>query len=219
MVVAGGWPDPFSTYTWDCTIWPRDLGPLPAASILHARATRRRCWPTTRCWLAGGMNGGTVTSAEVYDPATGNWTPTDSLNVPRWRHAATLLSDGKVLVAGGLAGNQSSLADAEIYDPATGTWTVTGSLNNARCLYTAMLLSDGRVLAAGGKTTTAFSRPRNFSIPVLPLPRRQHQLRLQRRPATIELTGKEKKVGGIDTSHLKWRGRPRPMSMFIVMEM
>src|SRR5207247_11403829 len=94
-------------------------------------------------------------SAERYGPGTGNWTPPGSLNVRRWDHTATLLSDGRVLVAGGQSAG-SALADAEIYDPSTGTWTVTGDLNDARGLHKATLLSDGRVLAVGGWAVPGF---------------------------------------------------------------
>lgn len=76
----------------------------------------------------------------------------------RWSHTATLLPNGKVLVAGGFtnpstsANAQPVLASAELYDPATGTWTPTGSMSTRRALHVAQLLPDGKVLVAGGRT-------------------------------------------------------------------
>ena len=68
-------------------------------------------------------------------------------------HTATLLPNGKVLVAGGVVTAAILLASAELYDPATGTWTATGSLNTARYYHTATLLPNGKVLVAGGDGT------------------------------------------------------------------
>jgi hypothetical protein len=70
------------------------------------------------------------------------------MNVARGGHTATLLPDGKVLVAGGVAvGGQ--VFTAELYDPGSGTWTLTAPLGVAVAA-TATLLPDGRVLVAGG---------------------------------------------------------------------
>ena len=81
-------------------------------------------------------------------PLTYTWVATNSLSTGRSDHMATLLPNGKVLVAGGYAGN--ALASAELYDPATGTWTPTGNLITPRYTSTAILLPNGNVLVAGG---------------------------------------------------------------------
>ncbi len=79
----------------------------------------------------------------LIDPG---FTTTGSMSVARSEHTATLLPNGKVLVAGGGA----SLSSAELYDPTHGTWAATGSLATGRRTHTGTLLADGRVLVAGG---------------------------------------------------------------------
>lgn len=86
-------------------------------------------------------------------PATTHFTFTGSLSDGRENHSATLLSDGRVLIAGGTNG-MGPLNSAEIYDPATGAFTPTGSMNTARTYHTATLLPDGRVLVTGGVDAT-----------------------------------------------------------------
>lgn len=84
--------------------------------------------------------------------SAGTFTATGNMTTDRVQHTATLLLDGKVLIAGGYiaAGYGGEFSGAEIYNPATGTFAPTGNLIRARHTHSATLLPDGRVLIAGG---------------------------------------------------------------------
>jgi Galactose oxidase, central domain/Kelch motif len=112
-----------------------------------------------RVLIAGGnpyqwtFDGPFIASAELYDPTKGTFSPTGSLATARNLHTATLLLDGRVLIAGGNDTRTHPLASAELYDPKTGTFKPTGSMTTARSFHTATLMSDGRVLIAGGASS------------------------------------------------------------------
>ena len=94
---------------------------------------------------------GETTSAEIYDPATGAWTPTgDMAGSRRSFFALTSLPDGRAFVSGGIYGEEVSLSKTEIYDPDTNAWTPGPDMAMPRYDHTATALPDGRVLIAGG---------------------------------------------------------------------
>ncbi|HET9344063.1 MAG TPA: kelch repeat-containing protein [Candidatus Limnocylindrales bacterium] len=92
----------------------------------------------------------------VYAPMT--WTSLPAMTTPRSSHTATVLADGRVLVAGGLVEAEGDApTSAEIFDPATSSWTSTGSMTTARTGHNALLLADGRVVVIGGNSPTSGS--------------------------------------------------------------
>jgi hypothetical protein len=105
--------------------------------------------------IAGGEDDWANTSAELYDPSVPTFRATGYLKHARALPTATLLPDGKVLMAGGYAYPAYTLITlntAEIYDSGDGTFSSTVEMVAARAGHTATLLSDGRVLLTGGYT-------------------------------------------------------------------
>ncbi|KYG11324.1 hypothetical protein BE21_57850 [Sorangium cellulosum] len=136
-------------------MWP-SLDPLRTARSSHTATLL----PDGRVLVAGGdaSDGGAnlgpiVDSTEVFDPDSGTWHVVGRMDRARASHTATLLLDGRVLVAGGRAsGEIGSLSHAELFDPDSGTWRIASPMNAARDQHTATLLDDGKVLVAGGRT-------------------------------------------------------------------
>src|SRR5437762_8660358 len=79
--------------------------------------------------------------------------PGGTLVTPRSDHTATLLTDGRVLLAGGYDGGLAATASSEVYNPISNAWIATGNLNQGRRDHGSVLLSDGRALSMGGSTT------------------------------------------------------------------
>ena len=115
-----------------------------------------------RVLVSGGVGGDgsgarVEKSAEIYDPALGQWTPAGNMAKRKFNHAAVRLSDGRVLVVGGAseAGDCIYSTTAEIFSPATGDWQTTDPMATPRGLPAAALLPTGDVLVAGGHTLPA----------------------------------------------------------------
>ncbi|HEX6347301.1 kelch repeat-containing protein [Umezawaea sp.] len=94
---------------------------------------------------------------ELYDTATGTWTPTGSMAHARAAHSATALTATTVLVAGGRAPGATgdgfdpfARATAEVYDLATGTWHAVAAMPAGRAFHRAVALGPGTVLVVGG---------------------------------------------------------------------
>ena len=109
--------------------------------------------PDGEVLIAGGedANFNLLSSAELYNPATGKFTPTGSMTTARVGQSATLLNNGQVLMAGGTG----ATAAAELYNPATGKFTATGSMSGPRGGNVGTLLPDGDVLVTGRAQTFA----------------------------------------------------------------
>jgi N-acetylneuraminic acid mutarotase len=133
----------------------------PAAGNLHAprRLHTLTRLPNGKVLAVGGLNGpSALASAELFDPGTGQWTVTGSLESGRWGHSATLLGDGSVLVTGGSTtrpgGGTTALRSAERFEPDSddGEWSPARPMTDARTAHTAVRLASGLVLVVGGVT-------------------------------------------------------------------
>src|SRR5262245_50203326 len=141
--------------------------------------TRASSWPTpgwqlggTAALLADGavlLAGGEIfefdylADAEIYDAASGNFTPIGYMSRARAAHTATRPSDGTILLAGGprvpwqfvsgtLRCDADAIRDTELYNPATGTFVSSGNMTAPRSNHTATMLMDGTILITGGVT-------------------------------------------------------------------
>jgi hypothetical protein len=158
VLVAGG-----STYfpsntaeIWDPStgVWTT-TGSMSDFRGLHT-ATRL---PDGRVLVAGGFydtNMGVpvlLSSAEIFNPATGTWARTGSMSNARVRHIAELVPNGMVLVAGG---DSTTGATTELYNPALGLWSPGTPMTQGRAGAVAALLHAsltdklGAVFVAGG---------------------------------------------------------------------
>ena len=141
----GSTPDLTTAVTWSSS--QPLVGTISNASGAQGQATGVATGLITITATFGSINSSTM--------LTVGFAATGSLNTPRNSNSATLLPNGKVLIAGGYDYNTGFLASAELYDPATGTYSPTGSMMIPRLGHTATLLNNGKVLFVGGETSSS----------------------------------------------------------------
>jgi|GEM_PF-3772484 len=122
-----------------------------------------------RVLIAGGRNdlGNALRTAEVFTPSTpitlSSFSSTGQMTITRANHSATALSDGSVLIAGGIVSDATASSTAEVYRNGQFTRT-TSPLSNARSSHAAVLLSDGTVLVTNGENgSTKLSSAETFT--------------------------------------------------------
>ena len=169
VLLAGG---DLSTTTAESELYDPVTGQFqPTGSLVVARESHTATpLQDGRVLIVGGTwlqdnNWVSLSDAEIYDPVTGTFSLTGSLNDARYGHTATLLPSGKVLVTGGfITQGPAGLTSAELYDPATGVFTLTGSMSVERFAPVATLLLDGHVLITGDRQTPELYDPATGSF-------------------------------------------------------
>jgi hypothetical protein len=158
VLVAGGYYDEGGDhYLASAEVFNPATNTFSSAGIGTMGTARRGAiaapLPNGRVLVAGGSyNDGVdhyLASAEIFDPATGTFTPASDMGSARVRAAAAPLPDGRVLVAGGNNG-PTRLSSAEVFNPTTDTFTPVNDMTTDRARAAAAPLLDGRVLISGG---------------------------------------------------------------------
>jgi hypothetical protein len=91
-----------------------------------------------------------VSTAEIYNPGPQTFSVTGSLNTARASAGSAVLSNGTVLIAGGIDASGNSLSSVEIYNPRTGTFTLQHVMSKPRSAPIVTVLDSGEILIAGG---------------------------------------------------------------------
>lgn len=169
-VTARSVSDPSKAATATVVLTDAGFRMLATSTLVPRISHTATLLPDGKVLIAGGREcdtlvfdncfGNPLSSAELFDPATETFSATGSMSIARTGHTATLLTDGTVLVAGGVNPASVIEASAEIYDPATGNFIPVGNMAEWRFSHTASLLGDGRVLIVGGYSgDSAFPSP------------------------------------------------------------
>jgi uncharacterized protein (TIGR03437 family) len=158
VLVAGGQTAPMSAELYDPVA--DKFTSLPPMLQGHGTNFTVTVLQSGRVLIDGGSTTGVINStttyagAELFDPVANTFSAAGAVVTPREYHTATLLPDGRVLIAAGST-NVAIFNSAEIYNPTSNTFTATGALGVARFGANAVLLPDGKVLIVGGYYTAS----------------------------------------------------------------
>ena len=163
LLIAGGCDVDGCTTATDTVFLVRgeevlEVAPMHGARDAHTAVELR----DGRVLVIGGFAGEgepPLTTSELFDPATGDWTATGELTTGRGGHAAALLGDGRVLVAGGWVGSRTYTGTTEIYDPSSGDFVPGPDLPEPADSLAAVSLADGCVLLTGGQVAPGKATP------------------------------------------------------------
>ncbi len=159
VLLTGGYNSPsgdVTAETYDVVSrWYGGVPSMPRAHVFHtATLTASGKAAVIGGWVSSG-SGAPSAAVDLYNPATNSWSTGNPMSLGRGFHTATLLQNGKILVAGGQANDSTGTASAQLYDPAANTWSAVPSMANARFYHQATLLASGKVLVTGGRTANA----------------------------------------------------------------
>jgi hypothetical protein len=140
------------------TVAPMNTPRLGSTLTLLANGNVLATGGTSADTAAGAGGGQTIrpdNTAEIYNTQANRWTRTAAaMSTPRFEHTATLLDDGRVLIAGGqgppISGSSAALATTEIYDPAVDSFRKSNDMGDARFNHAAVKLPDRTVMVVGG---------------------------------------------------------------------
>ncbi|XXF77002.1 Ig-like domain-containing protein [Myxococcaceae bacterium GXIMD 01537] len=162
VLAAGGESETRASCLYSSELYDPATGTWAATGYL---GTDRR-WHTAvllgtgKVLVMGGLStyvgiSNSLSSAELYDPATGAWSSAGAMRSTRYAHVASRLSDGRVLVYGGVGDRQM----VDVFDPGTGTWSATGSLLYPRVGPGEVALPGGKLLVFGGTSSSSSQTP------------------------------------------------------------
>jgi WD40 repeat protein len=159
ILVTGGRPSASANVLNSAELYNPVSGTFTSTGdmLRYRRLHKATPLPNGKVLITGGLGGTSntanlvLTTAELYDPATGTFTQTaGGLNTARYNHQAYLLYTGKVLIAGGVGTGSVVLNSAELYDPATNRFTAAGNMITARNNPLVTALPNGKILVSSG---------------------------------------------------------------------